>query len=106
MLHFDEIMSVLYYTNMLNWIFIMLVHWTNSLRVDMSFHLYTLSRFEPTTLTVFTPLRYSFCLPWSWLEPTIYHTQDKHANHYITEAIIQCIKHRCYWPMGNTNLYL
>jgi hypothetical protein len=37
---FDEMMmmSALYYTNTLRWIFIVLAHWNNSLRVDMSLH--------------------------------------------------------------------
>jgi len=33
--HFDEIMmSTLYLTNMLSWIFIVLAHWNNSLQVN------------------------------------------------------------------------
>ena len=37
---FNEMMmrSALYETNMLSWIFIVLAHWNNSPRIDMSFH--------------------------------------------------------------------
>jgi hypothetical protein len=38
-------MSAVYKTNMLSWIFIVLTHWNNSQRVDMSLPLDTLSRF-------------------------------------------------------------
>jgi len=39
-LHFDEMMmmSALFYSNMLSWIFIVLVHLNNSPRVDMSLY--------------------------------------------------------------------
>jgi len=50
-LYFEEMMiSTLYYTNTLNWICIVPVHWNNSPRVDMSFHSDTLSRFFALTL--------------------------------------------------------
>jgi len=39
-------MSTLYSKNMLNWIFIVLAHWNNSLQVDMSLHSDTLSWFQ------------------------------------------------------------
>ena len=39
----EMMMSSLYYTNILNWIFIVLVHWNSSTRVDMSLHSDTLS---------------------------------------------------------------
>jgi hypothetical protein len=35
-------MSALFETNMLSWIFIVLAHWNNSLQVDMSLHSETL----------------------------------------------------------------
>ena len=34
-------MSALYQTSTLNWIFIVLAHWNNSPQIDMSFHLDT-----------------------------------------------------------------
>ena len=49
-LHCNEMMmmtmmSTLYYTNMLSWIVIVLVHWNNSPQVDMLLHSDTLSWF-------------------------------------------------------------
>jgi hypothetical protein len=45
---FNEMMikSILYYTNMLSWIFIMLAHWNDSPWIDMSLHPDTLSCFR------------------------------------------------------------
>ena len=45
---FHEIMmmSALYQTNVISWIFIVLAHWNYSLLVDMSLHSDTLSRFQ------------------------------------------------------------
>ena len=45
---FNDMMmrSVLFYTNMLSWIFIVLAHWNNSQRIDMLPHLDTLSWFR------------------------------------------------------------
>jgi hypothetical protein len=40
------VMSSLYYTNMLNWIFIVLTHWNNNQWEDMSLHSDTLSWFR------------------------------------------------------------
>jgi hypothetical protein len=44
----NEVMmrSALYYSNMLSWIFIVLAHWNNSPRIDMSPYLDTLSWFR------------------------------------------------------------
>ena len=40
---FNEMMrSTLYYTNMLSWILLVLAHWNNSPRIDMSLHSNTL----------------------------------------------------------------
>jgi predicted class III extradiol MEMO1 family dioxygenase len=48
MLIFNEMMmrSALYWTNMLSWILIVLAHWNNSPRIDMSPHSITLSLFR------------------------------------------------------------
>ena len=45
---FNEMMmrSILYYTNTLSWIFIVLAHWINSPQVDMSLHSNTLFWFR------------------------------------------------------------
>ena len=71
----------------LNWIFIMLVHWNNSLPLDMSLHSDTLSQFhvnQSLLLLLNATKLYRgeatnthfivFCLTSSGLEPTIYHT--------------------------------
>jgi hypothetical protein len=77
---------------MLIWIILVLAHW-NSLRVDMSFYWYTLSWFQADMsllflLSVATNTNFIvFGLTQLGLEPTIYHTQDKHANHYTTHAV-------------------
>ena len=42
-LHFYEMMSALYWTNPLSWIFIVLAHWKFSTQVDMSLHYDNLS---------------------------------------------------------------
>ena len=46
-------MSTLYKTNMLSWIIIVLAHWNNSLRVDMSLHSDTLSWFRANQRMLF-----------------------------------------------------
>jgi hypothetical protein len=52
---FNEMMmsSALYKTNTLSWIFIVLAHWNNSLRVDMSLHLDTLFWFRANQSALF-----------------------------------------------------
>jgi hypothetical protein len=52
---FNEMMmsSALYKTNTLSWIFIVLAHWNNSLRVDMSLHLDTLFWFRANQSLLF-----------------------------------------------------
>jgi hypothetical protein len=88
----------LYYTNTLSWICIVLAHWNNSPRLDMSLHWDTLSWFRPnhylflllndavlsgeatnTNLIVFG-------LTQPGLEPTIYRIRGEHTNHYRTDA--------------------
>jgi hypothetical protein len=94
-LHVDEMitMTFLYQTKTYYWIFIVLAHWNNSLRVDRSLHSDTLSRFRANQLLPFLlnaayfakkqqiPISLSG-LTWSGLELTIYHTRGEHANHY------------------------
>jgi len=52
---FDELMVVpaLYWTNTLSWKLIVLVHWSNSPRVDMSAHSDTLSWFRSNQSLLF-----------------------------------------------------
>jgi hypothetical protein len=91
--------SALYYTNMLNWISIVLAHWNNSPRIDMSLYLDTLSWFRSNQSMLFLlntaclaekqqiPLLV-FGLTRSWLEPAIYHTRGEYANYYTTDAVV------------------
>ena len=74
---FNEMMMTpaLYQINMLSWIFIMLAHWNNSLRVDMSLHSDTLFWFRANQSLIFLlnaaclaekqqiPILYSFAWP-------------------------------------------
>ena len=90
--------SALYQTNMLSLIFIVLAHWNNSLRADMSLHSDTLFWFRANQSLLF-PLNVVclaekqqkpilvFGLTRPWLEPTIYHTWGEHANHYATDVV-------------------
>jgi hypothetical protein len=93
----------------LSWIIIVLPHWNNSLRVDMSpgwTHypdseqpVFVLSiwccvfRGEATNTNfiVFGLIRLG-------LEPTIYHTRGEHASHYNTDAVV------IYWREHSTSL--
>jgi hypothetical protein len=52
---FKEMMtrSALYKTNTLSWIFIVLAHWNNSLRIDKSPHSNTLSWFRANQFLLF-----------------------------------------------------
>ena len=84
---------------MLGWILIVLAHWNNSLQIDVSFHLDTLSwpRVNKSLLFLLNAecLAKKEQLPilvigftQSGLEPTIYRTQGEHANHYTTNTVI------------------
>ena len=95
----DMMMFTLYWTNMQNWIFIVLAHWNNSLRVDMSQHSDTLTRFRANQ-SLFLLLNtacfagkhtYQFFSLWfhpTGLEPTIYNTRRECDNHYIIDTIV------------------
>jgi hypothetical protein len=81
------------------WIFIVLAHWYNSPRVDMSLHSDTLFWFRASQSFLF--LHNAACLAEKQhihicivfgltrrgLEPTIYRTRDELANHYATNAV-------------------
>ena len=84
---------------MLSWIFIVLVHWNNSLRIDMSPHSDTLSWFWSNQSLLFsyccmlsgeaTNINFIvFALTRSGLKPTIYCTGGEHANHYTTDSVM------------------
>ena len=89
----------LYLTYMLSWIFIVLAHWNNSLQVDMSLHSDTLFWFRANQSLFFLlnaaclaekqeiPIFIVFGLTRPGLEPTIYSTQGKHANHNVTDVV-------------------
>ena len=90
---------------MLSWIFIVLVHWNNSV--------------APLGHIILIPSQPIFALfPWccvlsgegthtnfivfgltgSGMEPTIYHTRGEHANHYTTDAVStfhKLVLHKC-----------
>jgi hypothetical protein len=57
--------SALFYTNTLSWIFIVLAHWNNSPRVEMSLHSDILN--EITSIRLYTP-----CYPHSGLRKCVY----------------------------------
>jgi hypothetical protein len=75
-----------------------LAHWNNSLDVDMSFLLDTLSGFRVNQSLLLllkfaclaekqqTPITVSG-LTWPGLKPKIYRTWDKYANHYNIDAV-------------------
>jgi hypothetical protein len=87
-------MKVLYSTNTLSWIFIVLTHWNNSHRIDMSPHSDILSWFQANqSLFILLnaaglaekqqiPILESLVWP-----HTMYRTRGEHANHYTTDAV-------------------
>ena len=105
-LMFNEMMMkyALYYTNTLSWIFILLAHWNNSPRIDMSSHTDTLSWFRANQSLLFPPKRYVirgeatntniivFGLSRSGLEPMFYRTRGEHVNHYTNDVVISTMK--------------
>ena len=83
------IISTLYMTNTLSWIFIVLAHWNNSPRVDMSLHTLSWFRAIRSLLLLLNAVWLAeqqqkpisqFGLPWPGLEPTIYSTRCEHIN--------------------------
>jgi hypothetical protein len=81
------------------WIFIVLAHWNNSLRVDMSIHSRHIIPILSQPVFALTPEccvlsgeatntnSIVFGLTRPGLEHTIYCTRGKHANHYTTDDI-------------------
>ena len=70
--HFDVlmVMSALYYTNSLSWIFTVLAHWNSSAKWRSS------------------KLQFSLCLNRQRHEPMIYHIRGEHAYYYTIDAVI------------------
>ena len=110
------IISALYWTNTLNWIFIVTAHWINSQRIDMLLHSDTLSWFRTNQ---YIPSCYVlsreaanilivFCLTLPGDEPTIY----PHSMLTITPIYSNIIKNSIYyllnvemkWKAKNTTL--
>ena len=101
-------------TSTLRWIFIVLAHWSNSPRVDMSLHSDTLFwlRANKSLLSLLnacvlrgeaTNTNFTvFGLTRPRLEHTIYHTRGEHANHYATDAV-QIEKRRRQTPLVTYN---
>jgi hypothetical protein len=97
-------------TRWVNWIFIVLVHWNNSPRVDMSLHLDTLFCFRASQFLLFLLnaaclATNTNCIVWfdptgAWthdlppnsrrarFEPMIYHTWSEHVTHYAVSRDI------------------
>ena len=83
----------------LSLIFIVLAHWNNSPRIEISPHSDTLSWFRANQSLIFLLNCYLligeatntnvkvFDMTRSGLEPTIYHTRGEHANHYTTDVV-------------------
>ena len=98
---FNEMMmrSALYWTNTLSWIFIVLAHWNNSPRVDMSVNSGHIILIPSQPVFAFSPeccvlSREAtntnfivFRLTRPVLKLTIYRTRGKHPNHYTTGAV-------------------
>jgi hypothetical protein len=82
----------------MSWIFMLLAHWNNSLRVDMSLHSDTLFWFRVIQSLLFLLnaaclvekqqiLILVFSLTRPRFEPMIYPTRGEHANRYATDAV-------------------
>jgi len=81
---------------MLSLIFIVLAHWNNSVRVDISHHSDTLSWFQANQSLILLVNAVCFAkkqqapnllsLVWPvWDTNPVYHTWSKHANHYTAD---------------------
>jgi hypothetical protein len=77
--------------------FYSVIHWNNSLWVDMTLHWDTLFRFRANksllllhkTMCLATTNFIVFGLTRPQPEPMIYHIQGEHTNHYTTDAVFQ-----------------
>ena len=98
---FDEMISALYQTNTLSWIFIVLVDCENSPQVEISLDstLYTDPETTSRSLLLLLNISYLaekqqipilYCgLSQPGLDPTIYHTCSEHVNYYTTDAVVK-----------------
>ena len=117
-LHFNEMMmimmmSALYQTNTLIWIFIMRAHCKNRRRIDMSFHSHTLFWFWANQS--FVLLISAMCLAEKQqniclivfgltrlaLEPKIYRIRGEHVNHNTTNAVLKVGRHVKIYLLNN-----
>jgi hypothetical protein len=88
---FNEMMmeSALYKTNMLNWILIVLAHWKNTPRIDMSTHSDILSWFRVNQSFSLADTNFiGSGFTRSAIEHTIYRTRGERSVHYTTDAYI------------------
>jgi hypothetical protein len=87
----------------MSWIFVVVAHWNNCQRVNMSLQLDTLFWFQANQSLLL--LLSAACLVEKnkyqfyslWLDPTraqftIYHTQAEHANHYTTDVVSRILE--------------
>ena len=93
------IMTVLFVLDQHSISFVVLGHWNNSPRIDMSLHSETLFWFRDSQslLLLLDAVRLAvkqhilnfivFGLTRPWLESTTYRTRGDHANHYTTDAV-------------------
>jgi hypothetical protein len=86
-------MSTLFYTNALSWIFIVLAHWNNCPRVDISLHSNTFFWFRADQ-----PLLFLLNDVWAtntnfslWFDPTRYRTYDLPHSRWARLPL----RHRC-----------
>ena len=73
-------------------IFIVLTHWNNSILVEMSLHSETSFWFRSQPFFVHACLEEKQQIPglaWPGIRTSIYHTRDKHSNHYTTEVVLE-----------------
>ena len=115
-LHSDGIMtmSYFYWTNILSWIYIVLAHWNNNPRVEMTFHLDTLFWFSANQY--FLLLLSAKCLAKKeqilfgmtrpGLEPTIYRTPRDDTNHYTIDALNYWHKFKYYFLLNVDIIYV
>ena len=87
--------------------FIVLAHWNNSPRIDMSLHSDILFWFRANQSLLLLlnatclaekqliPILYSLGLTRPRLEPTVYCSRGEHDNHYTTDAVALYLRTEC-----------
>jgi hypothetical protein len=94
--------SVLYQTNTLNWIFIVLAHWNNIPWIDMSAHPHTLSWFRNNQFLVF--LLNAACLTEKRQMPMIWRDRDSNPRSTALENRIVDVQ-KIYNDLQNPDKY-